>query len=68
MRATANVHELVNRFNEDEAVWRRFEQKRTLRRLSEQGTPGAEQVLQELDRLAAERECRETRAIGLHAR
>jgi hypothetical protein len=67
MRATANVHELVNRFNEHEAVWRRFEQKRTLRRLSEQGAPGAEQVLQELDRLAAERECRETRAIGRRA-
>jgi hypothetical protein len=68
MRANVHGHELVDRFNEDEAVWRRFEQKRTLRRLSKQGAPGTEQVLQELDWLAAERECRKTRAIGRHAR
>jgi hypothetical protein len=68
MRPSANVDELVNRFNEDEGVWRRFERKRTLRRLSKQGAPVTEKVLEELDWVAAERECRKRRAIGRHAR
>jgi hypothetical protein len=68
MRTSANVDELVNRFNEDEAVWRRFERKRTLGRLSKQRAPVTEKVLEELDWLAAERECRKTCAIGRHAR
>src|SRR6266480_6659804 len=37
MRANADVHEIVNRFNGAEAVWRCFEQKRAVRRLSKQG-------------------------------
>jgi len=68
MRANADVHEIVNRFNQDETVWRCFEKKRTVRRLLKQGAPVTEKVLEELDWLAAKRECRNSRAIGQHAR
>ena len=59
-----DVHDRVRRFNEDEAVWLLFEQKRTLRRLLRRGIPLLGEVLDHLDWIAAERECREIRAIG----
>ena len=56
--------ELARRFNEDEAVWRSYEHKRALRRLLGSRSPLAEEVLDDLDWQAAERECRQVRAVG----
>jgi hypothetical protein len=68
MNPACEVDELVRRFNEDEAVWRCFEKKRRLRRLFKSPVPLADEVLDRLDWIAAERECREVRAIGCAAR
>lgn len=64
MKPTIDSQELVRRFNEDEAVWRCYEHKRELRRLLGSRSPLPEEVLDDLDWLEAERECRVTRAIG----
>ncbi len=56
--------ELVLRFNEDEAVWRRYRQKCDLRRLRGPSSPLREEILDRLDWLEAERECRERRYVG----
>ena len=56
--------ELSRRFNEDEAVWRCYEHKRALRRLLGSRTPLQEDILDDLDWQAAERECRSVRAVG----
>jgi hypothetical protein len=58
------AQELARHFNEDEAVWRSYEHKRTMRRLLGSRTPLSEEILDDLDWQAAERECREVRAIG----
>lgn len=67
-----DVQENVRRFNEDEAVWRCFARKRALRkrlrrllRLSASSPPLTEKQLDDLDWLAAEREARPVRAIGI---
>jgi hypothetical protein len=59
-----NPQECALRFNEDEAVWRSYEQKRALRRLLPSRSPLPENILDALDWQAAERECRVTLAIG----
>ena len=51
-------------FNEDEAVWRCYEEKRALRNLLGSRCPLPEEVLDDLDWIAAEQECRQTRCIG----
>lgn len=61
--------ELSRQFNEDEAVWRCFEEKRSLRRLRPLPSPFAKETfpaetLDRLDWLEAERETRTTRAIS----
>jgi hypothetical protein len=58
------TQELARRFNEDEAVWRCYERKRALR--LRPGLPAAlsEDILDDLDWLAAERACRMVRAVG----
>lgn len=56
--------ELATRFNEDEAVWRRYEQNRGFRRACGLRTPLPEQVLDALDWLDAEQECRKTSCIA----
>jgi hypothetical protein len=58
------VHERVRRFNEDEAVWRRFEEKRILRRLTKSWPPHIERILDELDWRAAKGQCRKARCVG----
>lgn len=58
------TQELARRFNEDEAVWRCYEHKRALRRLPGPLPPWPEDVLNDLDWQAAERECRPVCAIG----
>ncbi len=59
-----NPQELARRFNEDEAVWRSYECKRTLRALLGSRSPLSNKALDDLDWQAAERECREVRAVG----
>ena len=61
MDQMTNTHELARRFNEDEAVWRCYESRR-LRRRNETLLP--DEILDQLDRIEAERECREIRLIG----
>ena len=56
--------ELARRFNEDEAVWRNYERKRALRQLIGSRSPLPPEVLDDLDWQAAERECRQVRAVG----
>ncbi len=62
MEDALDTRELVHRFNEEEAVWRRFIKKLVLRRLRK--PPLAEKALDQIDWLAAESECRDVRAIG----
>jgi hypothetical protein len=66
-----DLHENVRQFNEDEAVWRCFVQKRARRKrllplLQLLDSPPAltEEELDRLDWLVAEREARPVRAIG----
>ncbi len=59
-----DTSELVQRFNGDEAVWQRYEDKRELRRRLGSQSPLPEALLDYLDWLEAERECRKTRCIG----
>ena len=58
------AQELARRFNEDEAVWRSYEQKQALRQLLGSRLPLPEDILDYLDWQAAERECRTVRAVG----
>ena len=58
------TQELARRFNEDESDWRAFERKRALRHLFGSVPPFSEHLLDYLDLLEAERECREVRAVG----
>ena len=64
MKAAIEAQELARRFNEAEAVWRLFQQKRELRHLRGTDSPLPESVLDDQDWQAAEREGREARAIG----
>jgi hypothetical protein len=64
MNAFIASQALANRFTEDETVWRRYRQKRDLRRLRGSLSPLPEEVLDYLDWLEAERECREMRCVG----
>jgi hypothetical protein len=59
--------ELARRFNEDEAVWRSFEEKRRRRRLLSLPALLSEELLDALDWSEAEREQRQIRAIGVAA-
>jgi hypothetical protein len=63
MKTAIETQEMARRFNEDEAVWRSFEQKRALRNLLPLPAPLSE-ILDDLDWQAAERECRQVRAMG----
>ena len=64
MKAMVEAQELARRFNEDEAIWRAFEKKRAFRKLLGSNTPLSEEILDDLDWQAAERECRPARAVG----
>jgi len=61
MKPLVDTQELARRFNEDEAVWRRFEQKRSQR---DSASPLPEEVFDEIDWREAEQECRQTRCVG----
>jgi hypothetical protein len=64
MMPILSPQELARRFNEDEAVWRRYQQKRRLRRTLGVRVPLPEEILDYLAWREAERECREKRYIG----
>ena len=63
-RLLHDTQELARRFNEDEEVWERFQEKRAVRRLLGSPSPLPEEVLDHLDWLAAEDELRQVRAVG----
>ena len=64
MNPMTQAEEMLRRFNEDEAVWRCYERKRSLRKLLGSHCPLSEEALEYLDWLAAERECRRTHHLG----
>lgn len=64
MAPIMNPQELARRFNEDEAVWRRYQQNRGLRLLRGSSRLFPDEVLDRLDYLEAEREQRERRYVG----
>lgn len=64
MKPYFDSQELARRFNEDDAVWRRYRQKRGLRLLRGSSSPYPEEVLDRLDWLEAERECRVRQYVG----
>ena len=64
MKTVFESQELARRFNEDEAVWQRFEQKRKLRQRFGPDSLLSEEIMDALDWLESERECRETRCVG----
>ena len=68
MNRPDDVREQVRHFNEDEAIWRRFQKRRVLRRLSRSGGTIAEEILDHIDWIAADRECRDLRVFGLRVR
>jgi hypothetical protein len=67
MNSNCDVHELVRRFNKDEAVWRCFGRRRAFRYMFGSQRGLLEDILERLDWIAAERECREVRALGCSA-
>ena len=64
IKSFIDSQELARRFNEDESVWRRYLQRRDLRQLRRSSHPFRDEVLDRLDWLEAEQECRERRHVG----
>ena len=65
MTTAPDVQELARRFNEDEAVWSRFQELRSLRRLLPRRWFLPEAAEEQFDWEQAERDCRPARAIGI---
>jgi len=61
MKPLVETQELARRFNEDEAVWRRFEHRRSQR---DSASPLSEEILDEIDWREAEQKCSQTRCVG----
>lgn len=64
MKPFIGPQELARRFNEDESVWRRYQQKRDLHRSHRSSGLFTENALDHIDWLEAEQECREKHYIG----
>jgi hypothetical protein len=64
MTQISDTQEFARRFNEEEAIWQRFQEKRLRRRWRETDSPMPESVLDHLDWLEAEHETRITRAVA----
>jgi hypothetical protein len=64
MTPISDTQELTRRFNEEEAIWQRFQKKRLARHLLEADSPMPESILDQLDWLEAEREIQTTRAVA----
>jgi hypothetical protein len=60
-----DVHENVRRFNQEEAIWQRYDEKRKQRRrLFRMRSKTADKLLDQLDWIAAEREMRRSDCVG----
>ena len=66
MDQMADSQDRVRRFNEDEAVWQRYEYVRRLRHWLRFESLLPDEVLDEIDWIEAEREIRQVRCIGVH--
>ena len=66
MDQMTDSQELARRFNEDEAVWQRYELFRRLRLRLRIESLLPDEVLDEIDWIEAEREIRQVRCIGVH--
>ena len=64
MTPISDTQEFACRFNEEEAIWRRFQRKRLTRRLRGSDSPLPQSILDHCDWLEAENEIRITRAVG----
>jgi hypothetical protein len=64
MDQKTDSQELARRFNEDEAVWQHYESRRRLRLQKRSEPLLPDEVLDELDWIEAEHECRQTRCVG----
>ena len=64
MMPISDTQEFALRFNEEEAIWQRFQENRLTRRLREADSPLPESALDQLDWLEAEREIRTARAVA----
>jgi hypothetical protein len=64
MDQLTNSQELASRFNEDEAVWQRYERRRWLRLLQATEWLLPDEILDELDWIEAERECHQIQCVG----
>ena len=61
----SDVHEFVRRFNQEEAIWRRYQEKRAERRRRFRlRSRVAEKLLDRLDWIAAKREMRRSDCVG----
>ena len=64
MTPISDTQEFARRFNEEEAIWRRFQEKRLARRLLEADSQMPESILDHFDWLEAECKIRTTRAVA----
>ena len=60
----SDLQESIRQFNEEEAIWRCFEQTRKQRSALALGLKSRTALLDYLDWIEAEQECREIRGIG----
>ena len=65
MTLISDTQEFAHRFNEEEAIWRRFQEKRLARHLLEADSQMPESILDHFDWLEAERDIRTTRAVAM---
>jgi hypothetical protein len=59
-----DVQENVRRFNQEEAIWQCYEEKRKRRRLFRMRSKIAEKLLDQLDWIAAERKMHRSDCVG----
>jgi hypothetical protein len=64
MTPMSDTQEFARQFNEEEAIWQRFQEKSRTRRLPGSDSPLPESVLDQVDWLEAEREIRIARAVA----
>jgi len=64
MTTISDTQEFARRFNEEEAIWQRFQEIRLRRRSRETGSALPDSILDHLDWLEAEREIPTTRAVA----
>ena len=64
MTPISDTQEFTRRFNEEEAIWQRFQEQRLTQRWPRSDSPLPESVLDHLDWFEAEREIRTARAVA----